>query len=57
MYDEALKTEYESERGRWMCGRCHVPLEQIAVNTVYSHGGMQLRLPRCPVCGLSLIHI
>ena len=32
MYDEALKTEYESERGRWMCGRCHVPLEQIAVN-------------------------
>ena len=55
MYDEALKPEYESERGRWMCGRCHVPLEQIAVNTVYSHGGMQLRLPRCPVCGQTMI--
>ena len=36
-------------------GRCHVPLEQIAVNTVYSHGGMQLRLPRCPVCGQTMI--
>ena len=30
-------------------------LEQIAVNTVYSHGGMQLRLPRCPVCGQTMI--
>ena len=42
MYDEALKTEYESERGRWMCGRCHVPLEQIAVNIDFEPAVLKL---------------
>ena len=45
---EELKKSYAPERGKWTCGRCHVPLEQMEVSTRYSHGGLLLALPRCP---------
>ena len=31
---EDLKKSYAPDRGRWTCGRCHVPLEQIEVSTL-----------------------
>ena len=52
---EDLKKSYAPDRGRWTCGRCHVPLEQIEVSTRYSHGGLLLTLPRCPKCGMTLV--
>ena len=52
---EELKKSYAPERGKWTCGRCHVPLEQMEVSTRYSHGGLLLTLPRCPKCGMTLV--
>ena len=52
---EELKKSYAPERGKWFCGRCHVPLEQMEVSTRYSHGGLLLALPRCPRCGLTMV--
>ena len=52
---EELKKSYPPDRGKWTCGRCHVPLEQMEVSTRYSHGGLLLTLPRCPKCGLTMV--
>lgn len=48
----------QSEAGEgcaWLCGRCEKPLIQEDVPTRYAHGGLTMRLWRCPDCGLTLV--
>ena len=39
----------------WLCGRCEKPLVQEDVPTRYAHGGLTMRLLRCPKCGLTYV--
>ena len=48
----------QSEAGEgcaWLCGRCKKALFQEDVPTRYAHGGLTMRLWRCPKCGLTLV--
>ena len=48
----------QSEAGEgceWLCGRCKKALFQEDVPTRYAHGGLTMRLLRCPKCGLTLV--
>ena len=48
----------QSEAGEgcaWLCGRCKKALFQEDVPTRYAHGGLTMRLWRCPECGLTLV--
>ncbi len=45
----------EGEGCAWLCGRCEKPLVQEDVPTRYAHGGLTMRLWRCPECGLTLV--
>ena len=39
----------------WLCERCEAELVQEDVPTRYAHGGLTMRLWRCPECGLTLV--
>lgn len=52
---EVLERTYAPDGGKWICGRCHVPLEQQDTYTQYAHGGLHMQLARCPKCGLTLV--
>ncbi len=43
------------ESAGWLCGHCKRELEQEDVPTRYAHGGLTMRLARCPECGLTLV--
>lgn len=45
----------EGEGCAWLCGRCEKPLVQEDVPTRYAHGGLTMRLWRCPKCGLTYV--
>ena len=47
--------EYKPSHGKWICGRCHVPLEQLPVQAAYLQGAFDVTLPRCPKCGMTLV--
>ena len=46
---------FKPDRGKWICGRCRVPLEQIKVQALYLQGAFDVTLPRCPKCGMTLV--
>lgn len=46
---------FAPDRGKWICGRCKVPLEQIKVQALYLQSAFDVKLPRCPKCGMTLI--
>lgn len=46
---------YAPDGGKWICGRCHVPLEQIKVQAFYLQSAFDVLLPRCPKCGMTMI--
>ena len=50
------RTQSEVGEGcEWLCGRCEAELVQEDVPTRYAHGGLTMRLLRCPKCGLTLV--
>ena len=51
----ALDPNYGPDDGHWSCAKCGVPLEQIKVQALYMHSAFDVLLPRCPVCGLTLV--
>ena len=34
--------EYKPSHGKWICGRCHVPLEQLPVQAAYLQGAFDV---------------
>lgn len=50
------RTQFEAGEGcEWLCGRCEAELVQEDVPTRYAHGGLTMRLWRCPKCGLTYV--
>ena len=46
---------YEPDGGKWVCGRCGVPLEQMPVQAFYLQSAFDVKLPRCPRCGMTMV--
>ena len=51
----SMTPNYGPDGGTWLCGRCHVPLEQLKTTVFYLNSAFDVVLPRCPQCGLTLI--
>ncbi|MDR1857104.1 MAG: DNA-binding protein [Desulfovibrio sp.] len=51
----SLEPNYAPDEAGWECGNCHRPLEQGKVQACYLDAAFDVLLPRCPVCGLTMI--
>ena len=51
----SMAPNYGPDGGTWLCGRCHVPLEQLKTTVFYLNSAFDVVPPRCPQCGLTLI--
>jgi hypothetical protein len=51
----SMGPNYGPDGGRWVCGRCGVPLEQIRTSVFYLNSAFDVVLPRCPQCGLTMV--
>ncbi|MBQ7586362.1 MAG: DNA-binding protein [Desulfovibrionaceae bacterium] len=51
----SMLPQYEPDYGKWVCGRCGVPLKQLKVPVFYLNSAFEVVLPRCPQCGKTLV--
>lgn len=51
----SMAPHYGPDSGKWHCGRCQRPLEQIKTTVFYLNSAFDVVLPRCPQCGLTLV--
>ena len=51
----SMGPSYTPDAGKWLCARCHCPLEQQKVQACYLNSAFDVFLPRCPQCGLTLV--
>jgi ribosomal protein S27AE len=47
-----MTTKLQIDPGKWICGRCGLPLEMGKVSVSYLGSAFPVELPRCPKCGM-----